>query len=50
MLREYLASRVWTRNADVVSCPLDRKDLLKKKTPEPVPADDEEEEWDDNYG
>lgn len=30
-------------------CPLDRKDLLKKKTPEPV-AQDDEEEWDDNYG
>ncbi|KAK6507904.1 hypothetical protein TWF481_006325 [Arthrobotrys musiformis] len=30
------------------TCPLDRIDLTKKKTPPPV--DYEEEEWDDNYG
>jgi len=30
------------------TCPLDRIDVTKRKTPPPV--EDEEEEWDDNYG
>ncbi|KAF2091426.1 hypothetical protein K490DRAFT_32117 [Saccharata proteae CBS 121410] len=31
------------------TCPLDRKDLMKKKEPIPPPVDDDEEEWDDQF-
>ncbi|KAI9793285.1 MAG: hypothetical protein M1833_000784 [Piccolia ochrophora] len=31
------------------TCPLDRKDLLKKKEPKTTPKVQEEEEWDDMY-
>ncbi|GAB7349447.1 hypothetical protein MBLNU459_g8552t1 [Dothideomycetes sp. NU459] len=31
------------------TCPLDRKEMLKKKFVPPPPADDDEEEWDDMY-
>lgn len=31
-------------------CPLDRTDLLKKKVTIPPPLNDDEEEWDENYG
>jgi len=32
------------------TCPLDRKELLKKPSPAPAPAENDEEEWDENYG
>jgi len=31
------------------TCPLDRKELLKRKQPPPPPADDDEEDYDDMY-
>jgi len=31
------------------TCPLDRKDLIKKKEPPPPPPEDDEEEYDDMY-
>jgi hypothetical protein len=32
------------------TCPLDRKELVKKDPPPPLPTDDDEEEWDEQYG